>query len=125
MKSMARRILLIAAAVVPLACAPMASLMAKTAPAGTRFNDDGKVTFHRGQPCTSQIMFDFHPGRSKAVVWLAADARDSKKLSEAARGHDRVRISGIWKRGRETGCGYVDVSKVAVQTSFWSRLFKP
>jgi len=125
MNSKVRRIALLTMALGFAACAPTANLMAKSGPAGTRFGDNGKVSFHRGQPCTSQIMFDFHAGRSKTVVWLAAGARDSKRLSEAVRSRDRVRISGIWKRGRETGCSYVDVTNVAVESSFWNRLFKP
>lgn len=107
------------------ACAPANGSMAKTGPVGLRYSASGKVTFHRGQPCTSQIMFDFRPAGSKAVIWLAANAHDSNKLSAAA--HDRrgVRITGVWKRGRETGCGYVEVNKVTVEASWWNKLFKP
>jgi hypothetical protein len=105
------------------ACA--SSMQAKTAPAGTRYNSNGKVTLHRGQPCTSQIMFDFHPTGSKSVVFLAAGAKDSRKLTDAARAGRRVRLSGTWKRGRDAGCGYVDVKTLTVEKSFWNKLFKP
>jgi hypothetical protein len=98
--------------------------MAKTAPAGTGFNQNGKVTLHRGEPCTSQIMFDFHPVDSKAVIWLAAGAHESKKLTAAAGDRRRLRVSGVWKRGRLTGCSYVDVTKVTVEKSWLDRLFK-
>ena len=107
------------------ACAGSGDLMAKSGAAGSRFSDQGKITLHRGQPCTSQIVFDFHPLESKAVVWLAADAHDSRKLTDAARTRNRVRIAGPWKRGRQNGCAYVDVTKVAVETSWWGKLFKP
>ena len=93
--------------------------MAKTAPAGTGFNQSGKITMHRGQPCTSQIMFDFHPATSRTVVWLAADAHDSAKLTDAAREHRRVRISGVWKHGQHAGCAYVDVKTVVIEKSGW------
>jgi hypothetical protein len=100
--------------------------MAKSGPAGTGFNQNGKITLHRGEPCTSQIMFDFHPVSSKAVIWLAASAHDSTKLTDAAREHRRVRINGVWKRGRHTGCAYVDVKKVAVEKGGWlTNFLKP
>jgi hypothetical protein len=105
------------------ACA--GSLQAKTAPAGSRYNSNGKVTLHRGQPCTSQIMFDFHPAGSKSTVFLAAGAKDSRKLTDAARAGRRVRVTGVWKRGRDAGCGYVDVKTLVVETSFWNKIWKP
>ena len=70
-------------------------------------------------------MFDFHPAGSKSIVWLAAGAHDSAKLTDAARNRGRVQISGTWKRGRESECAYVDVKKVTVETSWWNKLFKP
>jgi hypothetical protein len=69
-------------------------------------------------------MFDFRPLDSKAVIWVAAGAHDSAKLTEAARDRRRVRIGGVWKRGRETGCAYVEVTKLTVETSWWENLFK-
>ena len=121
MKSIVRAALLAMACALG-ACAPTHDLMAKTRPAGTVFDDMGNVTLHRGQPCASQIVFDFHPAESKSPVWLAADVRASKQLTEAAKAHRRVRVVGTWKRGREKGCGYVDVKKVTAQASKW-RLF--
>ena len=106
------------------ACAS-SNLQAKTAPAGTRFTRDGRITLHRGEPCTPQIMFDFHPIDSKAVVWLAAGARDSRKLTEAAKDRRQVRITGVWRQGRHSGCGYVDVKKLTVERSWWGKLWKP
>jgi len=70
-------------------------------------------------------MYDFRPAKSKLVIWLAASAHESRKLNEAADKHRRVRIAGSWKRGRDNGCGYVDVSKVTIELSFWDKLFKP
>ena len=124
-KAIIRRGLIVAIACVGGACAPTNGLMAKTGPAGTRYNSNGKVTLHRGQPCTSQIMFDFHPVGSKSIIWLAAGSHESKKLTEAASRHRGVRVTGVWKRGRDTGCGYVDIEKVTVEATFWNKLFKP
>ncbi|MFL6516298.1 MAG: hypothetical protein ACJ8M1_14860 [Chthoniobacterales bacterium] len=106
------------------ACATTA-VLAATAPAGTHFNDRGKVTLHRGEPCTSQIMFDFHPANGRSAVWLAAGSHDSKKLTEAARIHRAVRVSGVWRRGQHPGCSYVDVDKMALEPTLWDKLFKP
>jgi hypothetical protein len=106
------------------ACATNA-VVAATAPAGTRFSDRGKITLHRGEPCTSQIMFDFHPVNGRSTVWLAAGAHDSKKLTDAARIHRAVRVSGTWRRGHHPGCAYVDVEKMAVEATWWNKLFKP
>ena len=69
-------------------------------------------------------MFDFHPVDSKTIVFLAAGAKDSRKLTDAARQRHRVRISGVWKRGREASCGYVDVTKLTVERSWWNKLWK-
>jgi hypothetical protein len=99
--------------------------MATTAPAGARFADKGKITLHRGEPCTSQIMFDFHPIDSRTVVWLAAGAHDSQKLTDAARQRRRVRITGVWRRGQHAGCAFVDVKKFTVEGNWLSNLFKP
>ena len=106
------------------ACASARDLMARTGAAGSRFAERGKVTLHRGEPCTSQIMYDFRPLDANSVVWMAAGAHDSTKLTEAARTRNRVQISGIWKRGRQTDCGYVEVKKVIVERSWLDSLFK-
>ena len=105
-----------------VACAPVQTATAGSRPANRPFNHAGKVTLHRGQPCTSQIMFDFHPADSKTVVWLAAGLRQSQKLTDAAKHHRALTISGTWKAGREKGCSYVDVKNVTIQPSKW-RLF--
>jgi len=105
------------------ACA-INAVAAATAPSGTHFSDRGKITLHRGEPCTSQIMFDFHAVNGRTTVWLAAGAHDSKKLTEAARIHRAVRVSGVWRRGRQSGCAYVDVEKATVEATWWNKLFK-
>jgi len=124
-KSNIRPGIILAAAVAVIACAPTNGLLAKTPPTGTQYGGNGKATLHRGQPCTSQIMFDFHPVGAKSIIWLAAGAHESNKLTEAAGKHRRVRITGVWKHGRDNGCGYVDVAKVTVEVGFWDKLFKP
>ena len=70
-------------------------------------------------------MYDFRPAKSKGIIWLAASAHESRQLNEAADRHRRVRIAGTWRHGRDSGCGYVDVSKVTIELSFWDKLFKP
>jgi len=97
---------------------PMAA--AKAAPAGSRFDGIGKVTMHPGQPCTSQIVFDFRADHSKSWTWLAARVREAKVLTEAAQRRRRVHILGNWQRGKEKGCSYVHVTKVeAVSSRFF------
>src|SRR5215212_11406714 len=107
-----------------LAACATDNMIAATAPVGSRFSDNGKLTLHRGEPCTSQIMFDFHPAGSRSVVWLAAGAHDSQKLTQAARQRRRVRISGVWRKGHHPGCTYVDVTKLAVETTWWNKIWK-
>src|SRR5438874_8427875 len=51
---------------------------AKAAPAGARFEGSGKIALHEGEPCSSQIMFDFKARGSSRPVWLAARMRESK-----------------------------------------------
>jgi hypothetical protein len=113
-----------AAALILAACAT-GNVMATTAAAGTRFSGKGKLTFHRGEPCTSQIMYDFHPADSRAVVWLAAGAHESKKLAEAIQQRRGVRVTGIWQRGQHPGCAYVDVKKLTVERTWWNKLWNP
>ena len=69
-------------------------------------------------------MFDFHPLNSKAIVWMAAGAHDSTKLTEAADEHRRVRITGIWRRGQHTDCAYVEVKTFIAERSWLESLFK-
>src|SRR5207249_1899493 len=89
---------------------PMAP--AVVAPLGSHFEDAGNVTLHAGQPCASQIMFDFKGANLGRTVWLAARMKDSKVLTDAASHGKRVHIWGAWHRGRESGCSYVDVTRV-------------
>jgi hypothetical protein len=119
MKSVMPKFLILTVAYALAACAPTHELMAKTRPAGTRFDDMGTVALHRGQPCTSQIVFDFHSPESKSPIWLAADVHTSKQLTEAARTRRRVHVVGTWRRGGEKECGYVDVKNVIMPTSKW------
>lgn len=95
----------------------------RVAPVGSRFEGIGKVVLHRGQPCTSQIMFDFHGAKSAAVVWLAVNAHEERLLIEAANKRRVVHLSGKWQHGRTKDCAYVTVGAVEVQKPkfFWQR----
>src|SRR5512133_2510603 len=55
----------------------------RAGPAGVRFAQVGSVTLYPGEPCTPQIMFDFHG--SGSIVWLAAPKQETKILTEAAK----------------------------------------
>lgn len=90
----------------------------KAAPSGSSFSQVGKVTFYRGQPCTSQIMFVFDEGRSVSIP-LAAPMRESKILTDAARRNRGVRVSGRWRHSKQPGCAYVEVTHVEMQRLFW------
>ena len=92
--------------------------VSRAARAGASFNSVGSVAFYEGQPCTSQIMFLFRAGKSEPIA-MAARARESKVLGDAARRHRRVRVSGRWRHGKQHGCAYVEVSSVDVQRGFW------
>jgi hypothetical protein len=85
---------------------------AKAAPVGARFEAIGRVALHTGQPCTSQIMFDFNARGSSRPVYLAARMRQSKILTDAANGNRNVHVSGTWQRGKTKGCSYVNVAEV-------------
>jgi len=82
----------------------------KAAAIGSRFDQVGRVTLYAGEPCTLQIMFDFH-GRG-STVWLAAPMWETKILTEAANENQRVHISGKWRRGGQSNCSYVEVTGV-------------
>ena len=88
---------------------------------GSRFEGTGKAVLHRGQPCTSQIMFDFHPAKSKSVVWLAVNAHEERQLIEAANKHRTIHIAGRWQRGKMRDCQYVSLTSLEVQKPkyFW------
>jgi hypothetical protein len=84
----------------------------RAVPAGVRFDQVGSVRLFPGEPCTPQIMFDFHgPG---STVWLAAPKQETKTLTEAAKNHRRVHISGKWRRGGQSNCSYVEVTSAEV-----------
>jgi len=85
---------------------PAAQLRA--AVVGSRFDQVGSVTLYAGEPCTSQIMFDFHGAGS--TVWLAARRRETEILTDAAKKNRGVHISGKWRRGGESKCNYVEVT---------------
>jgi len=75
---------------------------------GSRFDQVGRVSLYAGEPCTPQIMFDFHATQS--TVSLAAPMRETKILTDAANKNQRVHISGRWRRGGESNCSYVQVT---------------
>ena len=84
----------------------------KASRAGSRFAGVGKVVMHPGQPCTSQIMFDFRTTGVSSTVALAAPMRETKLLTEAANRNRRVQVWGTWQRGQDRTCNYVNVTKV-------------
>src|SRR6266487_5942341 len=81
---------------------------AKAVPVGLRFDQVGRVTLYTGEPCTSQIMFDFHGAGS--TVWLGAPRSETDILTDAAKKNRRVHISGKWRRGGQSKCSYVEVT---------------
>jgi hypothetical protein len=86
--------------------------LVRAVPAGVRFDQVGSVALYAGEPCTPQIMFDFHGPRS--TVWLAAPKHETKILTEAAKNSRRVHISGKWRRGGQSNCSYVEVTSAEV-----------
>ena len=85
---------------------------ARAVPTGLRFDQVGSVTLYPGEPCTPQIMFDFHG--SGSTVWLGAPKHETKILTEAAKNNRRVHISGKWRRGGQSNCSYVEVTSAEV-----------
>ena len=79
----------------------------KAAAVGSQFDQSGWVSLYAGEPCTPQIMFDFHGTRSTA--WLAAAKRETEILTEAANKDQRVHVLGRWRRGAQSQCNYVQV----------------
>jgi hypothetical protein len=77
---------------------------------GSRFDQVGRVTLYAGEPCTPQIMFDFHGAGS--TVWLGAPMWETKILTDAAKKNRHVHISGRWRRGGQSKCSYVEVTGV-------------
>ena len=84
----------------------------RAVPTGVRFDQVGSVTLYPGEPCTPQIMFDFHGPRS--TVWLGAPKYETKILTEAAKNNRRVHVSGKWRRGGQSNCSYVEVTSAEV-----------
>jgi hypothetical protein len=84
----------------------------KAAAVGSRFDQVGRVTLYAGEPCTPQIMFDFHGAGS--TIWLGAPMHETKILNDAAKKNWPVHISGKWRHGREPNCSYVEVTSAAV-----------
>src|ERR1700719_3750389 len=98
---------------------PRPTAIAATTPrAGVDFDEVGKVSLYPGESCASQIMFVFHGARSTSVS-MAAPFRVSKILTDAARDHKTVHVSGKWRRGKVPDCSYVEATQVDVQKSFW------
>ncbi|PYJ58011.1 MAG: hypothetical protein DME82_00885 [Verrucomicrobia bacterium] len=81
---------------------------ARAAPAGLRFDQIGRVTLFAGEPCTPQIMFDFHGTRSTA--WLAAPRSETDILTDAAKKNRRIHVLGKWRHGGQSNCSYVEVT---------------
>ena len=84
----------------------------RAAAVGLRFDQVGWVSLYAGEPCTPQIMFDFHGTRS--TVWLAAPRRATDILTDAAKKNRRVHVLGKWRRGGESNCSYVEVTAAEV-----------
>jgi len=84
----------------------------RAVPTGLRFDQVGRVSLYAGEPCTSQIMFDFHGAGS--TVWLAAPKHETKILTEAAKKNQPIHISGKWRRGGQSNCSYVEVTSAEV-----------
>lgn len=80
----------------------------KAAAVGSHFDQIGRVTLYAGEPCASQIMFNFQGARS--TVWLAAPMRETRILTDAAKKNRRVHILGRWRRGVPSNCSYIEVT---------------
>ena len=80
----------------------------RVAPAGLRFDQVGRVSLYAGEPCTPQIMFDFHGTRSTAS--LAAPRNETDILTDAAKKNRRVHVLGKWRHGGQSNCSYVEVT---------------
>jgi len=88
------------------------AVQVKAAAVGSRFDQVGRVTLYAGEPCTTQIMFDFHGAGS--TVWLAAPRGETEILTDAAKKDRRVHILGKWRRGGQSNCRYVEVTSAEV-----------
>ena len=81
---------------------------ARAMPTGLHFDQVGRVTLYAGEPCTPQIMFDFHGAGS--TVWLAAPMWATRILTDAANKNQRIHVSGKWRHGGQSKCSYVEVT---------------
>jgi hypothetical protein len=88
------------------------AVQVRAVPAGLRFDKVGSVSLFAGEPCTPQIMFNFQGAGS--TVWLAAPKHQTKILTDAAKDNRRVHISGKWRRGGQSNCSYVEVTRAEV-----------
>jgi hypothetical protein len=110
-KKLSLNLLIAAAALAGMAgCAEVKkpAAQAKAMAAGLRFDQVGRVSLYAGEPCTTQIMFQFHGAGS--TVWLGAPMWETKILTDAANKNRRVHVSGKWRRGGEPNCSYVEVT---------------
>jgi hypothetical protein len=116
-KQIGTAILLVTFAGVAASCAaPRPRTKPKSPPAAatsasSSFEGIGRLRLHRGQPCATQIMFDFDVGFGE-TVWLAAGVKDERRLLAAIEHRRRVRIFGTWRHGKEARCRYVSVTRV-------------
>ena len=111
MKKFSLNLLIAAAALAGMAgCAEVKkpAAQAKAMAAGLRFDEVGRVSLYVSEPCTTQIMFEFHGARS--TVWLAAPMWETKILTDAANKNRRVHVLGKWRRGGQSNCSYVEVT---------------
>jgi hypothetical protein len=122
MSAFRRSFLFLASVLLLASCAepekPKTPVRTANAPAGSRFDEIGKVSLYVGESCASQIMFVFHSERSTSIS-LAAPMRETKILTGAAHDHCSVRVLGKWRRGEAAGCYYVEATQVEAQKSFW------
>src|SRR5436309_15996961 len=81
----------------------------RAVPAGVRFDQVGSVSLYPGEPCTPQIMFDFHG--SGSTVGLGGPKHETKTLTEAAKNNRRVHISGRWRRGGQSNFSDDELTK--------------
>ena len=95
-----------------------AAIRAQPFRAAGDFDEVGKVSLYPGESCASQIMFVFH-GAGSTSIFMAAPFRVSRVLTDAARDHKTVHVSGKWRRAKAPGCNYVEATEAEVQKSFW------
>lgn len=101
-------------AVVLTSCAQPERIVAPSnaSGSGAHFSGVGKVTLHQGQPCASQIMFDFRFTGARSTISLGAPMTETRLLTDAANRKQRVQIWGKWQRSPDRNCDYVSVTRV-------------